>query len=178
MDAASVLTFCRWAIGITFAVSAIGKAASITSFRAAVADFGVLPARLTDPVARATVLAEGVVVALVAAGDGWVSAGFVAALVLLTGFSAVLVLALRRKAAVSCNCFGSSERPISWYDVLRNAGLAVCCVAGLWSDRAATGPHPTPALVLALGLMAAVFMVIVSNLEDIVELLRKPHVVD
>ncbi len=178
MDAAAVLTFCRWAIGLTLAVSAMGKAASMTSFRAAMTDFEVLPARLTGPAATAVVVAEAVAVALVAAGRGWAAAGFALALVLLAAFSAVLALALRRKAAVSCNCFGSSERQISWYDVARNAGLGLCCVAGLWSAATAAGPGPAVALVLVLGLMAAVFMVIVTNLEDIIELLRKPYVVD
>jgi Methylamine utilisation protein MauE len=178
MEAASALTFCRWVIGITFAVSAIGKATSMVSFRAAVAEFGVLPARLTDPVAAGTVAAEGLVVVLVALGGGWATAGFVLAMALLAVFSAALVLALRRKAGVSCNCFGSSERRISWYDVLRNAALVACCIAGLWGAHSWAGGRPGVGLVLVLGLMAATFMVIVSNLEDIVELLRRPYVVD
>ncbi|HEV2888001.1 MAG TPA: MauE/DoxX family redox-associated membrane protein [Jatrophihabitans sp.] len=178
MDYLSALAFCRWAIGLTFAVSALGKARSMTDFRAAIEDFGMLPRRAIGQVAAATVATEGLVVLLLALGRGWATAGFVLALALLAAFSAVLVAALRRKAAVSCNCFGTSQRPISFYDVARNGCLALCCLGGLWSRHAATGNAPEPALVLALALMAATFLVVVSNLEDIVELLRKPYVVD
>jgi hypothetical protein len=178
MDATATLTFCRWAIGFTFAVSALGKARSVRSFQAAVADFGVLPRRLVDPVAAAAVAAEGLVVLLFALGRGWAAAGFVLALVLLAVFSAVLATALRRDAALTCNCFGASERRISWYDVARNGCLALCCAGGLWSWSAAPGGRPEPALIMALVLMAATFLVLVSNLADIVELLRKPYVVE
>lgn len=178
MDSAAVLTFCRWAIGLTFAVSALGKARTLGAFRAAVADFGVLPRRAEGPVALATVAAEGLVVLLVALGRGWAAAGFVLALLLLAVFSAVLAAALRRKAGVACTCFGASERQISWYDVARNGCLALCCAAGLASWSAATGGRPELALIVALALMAATFLALVSNLQDIVELLRKPYVVD
>jgi hypothetical protein len=178
MDYVSALTFCRWAIGITFAVSALGKATSMTSFRAAVADFGVLPAGWVDRVAAGTVAAEGLVVVLLALGRGSTAAGFALALVLLGLFSAVLATALRRNAGVSCNCFGYSDRRISWYDVVRNGCLTLCCASGLWSSFAAPGGRPALAVILALALMAATFMVLVSNLEDIVELLRQPYVVD
>jgi hypothetical protein len=174
----STLTFCRWVIGITFALSALGKARAMASFRGSVAEFAILPARLTDPVAVVAVGAEILIVLLMAVGGWWVPAGFVLALGLLAAFSAALVVALRRRDEVSCNCFGPVQRPISWYDIARNAALGLCCLAGLWSDQVVTARHLPLALVLVLGLMAATFSTIVTNLSDIVELLRRPYVVD
>lgn len=178
MDSAATLTFCRWAIGLTFAVSALGKARTLGTFRAAVAGFGVLPRRAERPAAVGTVAAEALVVALVALGGGWTAAGFVLALVLLVVFSAVLASALRRKAEVACNCFGASERQVSWYDLARNGCLATCCAGGLASWAASIGGRPELALTVALSLMAATFVALVSNLADIVELLRRPYVVE
>ena len=53
------------------------------------------------------------------------SAGGAAALVLLAGFSAVLVRALRRGVEVRCACFGQAAGPsLSYVDLVRNGLLA------------------------------------------------------
>jgi hypothetical protein len=175
MEGAWVLAFCRWAIGLAFGVSALGKATAMASFRAALADFGVLPQRLNSAVAITTLGAEVLVVGLVAAGRWLAVAGLCLALALLAVFSATLTAALRRKAEVSCNCFGSGARQVSRYDLARNAVLGACCVAGLLGYRESSAWHPSLALAVLLGLMAAVSVTVAVNLEDIVELLRKPY---
>jgi hypothetical protein len=170
-----VLVFCRWVIGIAFASSAAGKAASLASFRDAITDFGVIPGSLTGAAALATVSAEGLVAAAVAAGGVLASAGFALGLALLAVFSALLAAALRRKAEFSCNCFGRSERKISWYDMARNVILGLCCAGGLWTYQAAAKGYPGPAPLIALGLVAAFAVGIAANLEGITWLLRKPY---
>lgn len=175
MEGAWVLVLCRWAIGLAFTISAAGKATAMASFRGALADFGVVPDRLSGAAARTTVVAEALVAGLVAAGGRFAVAGFCLALALLAAFSATLALALRKKAAVNCNCFGPGERHVSRYDLVRNAALGMGCAGGLWGYAASSGGHPVLALVLLAGLMAAVFVVMTINLEDVVELLRKPY---
>jgi uncharacterized membrane protein YphA (DoxX/SURF4 family) len=172
-----LLLFCRWSVGITFLASAVGKARDLPGFRQAVTDLGALPARLARPAAVLVVLAEGLVVLGMLVGTVALPAGFVLGAVLLVLFSVVLVAALRRDAGVSCNCFGASERPISWYDVGRNAALLACCGAGLIGYAIADG-SPAASVVVLLGLMAGCFFLIVTNMEDIVELLRKPYVLE
>ncbi len=171
-----VLLFCRWSIGITFLASAAGKARDLAGFRQAVADLHALPPRLIRPAALGTVAAESLV-ALGMLPGALAPVGFVLGVLLLLLFSVVLIAALRRNPGVSCNCFGTSERPISWYDVGRNAVLVACCVAGLVSHPIADG-RPGAAVVVLLGLMAGCFFLIVTNSEDIVELLRKPYVLE
>ena len=173
-----VLMFCRWGIGLTFAASAIGKARDLRAFRLAVTELGRVPEKLSQPVAVATMVAEVLVVLGLAVGHQASPAGFGLAVVLLTLFSAVLVSALRRREGVSCNCFGTSERPISWYDLMRNGALLACCAAGLWSYAVTDRPQPSTSVIVLLGLMAGCFFVIVTNLGDIVELLRKPYLVE
>jgi hypothetical protein len=178
MGATFVLIFCRWLIGLAFAVSAIGKARALRSFRSTLTELGVLPARMASGAALATITAEGLVVVLVAAGDVLAAAGFTLALVLLAAFSVILRAAIRKNADVSCNCFGPGERRVSWYDVARNGLLGLCCAAGLWAWVISAGEHVSPALIVALGLTAAGFLVITANLDDFIEMLRKPYLVD
>lgn len=177
MASACVLIFCRWVIGLAFAVSAIGKASALASFRSAITEFGILPGRLTGAAALASVTAEGLTAVLVAAGGVFADAGFALAAALLAVFSVVLGVALRRKADVSCHCFGPSERHVSWYDLARNGVLGLCCAGGLWAWPVPAGEHQAPGLIVALGLMGACFLVIAVNLEDLIDVLRKPYLV-
>jgi hypothetical protein len=178
MGAAFVLIFCRWLIGLAFAASATGKARALGSFRSTIIEFGVLPARLAPAAAVATITAEGLVVVLVAAGGVLSAAGFALALGLLAVFSAILGAALRKHANVSCNCFGPSERRVSWYDMARNGLLGLCCAGGLGVWAGSAGGHQSPALIVVLGLAAAGFLVIAANLDDFIEIARKPYLED
>ena len=78
MAGACVLIFCRWAIGLAFAVSAIGKITSMASFRGTIVELGTLPRRLASPAAIAAVTAEVLAAALVAAGGVLDQGGFLA----------------------------------------------------------------------------------------------------
>jgi hypothetical protein len=178
MGAAFALVFCRWLIGLAFAVSASGKARALGSFRSTVIEFGVLPRRLAPAAAVAVITMEGLVAALVAAVDVPAAAGFGLALVLLAAFSVALGAVLRKKADVSCNCFGPGERRVSRYDLARNGLLGLCCAGGLWAWAGSAGARLSPALIVALGLAAAGFLTITVNLEDFIEILRKPYLVD
>ncbi len=58
-------------------------------------------------------------------------AGF-AALVLLVGLTAFLVVALLRGVEAPCACFGSmSSRPVTWWSVVRNVLLMALAVVSL-----------------------------------------------
>jgi hypothetical protein len=173
-----VLMFCRWGIGLTFLASAGGKLRDLRAFRQAVVDLAELPAGLARPAALATVAAEVLVVLGMVLGGPASPAGFALGAVLLLLFSGVLIAALRRNAGVSCNCFGASERSISWYDLARNGALLGCCGAGEWSYLVAGRPQPPAAGIVLVGLMAGCFFLIVTNTEDIVEVLRKPYLVE
>lgn len=178
MLATEVLMFCRWSIGIAFAASAIGKVRDLRAFASAVTELRALPAGSARPAALATVLAEALVVLAMAVGRLVLIAGFGLAAGLLLLFSVVLIAALRRRATVSCNCFGASDRPISSHDLARNGALLACCVAGLICYPLTDRPQPAAAMIVLLGLMAGCFTLIVTNTADIVELLRKPYLVE
>jgi hypothetical protein len=83
------------------------------------------------------------------------------------------VVALRRNAKMTCNCFGRREQHISRYDVARNALLVLCSVAGVW---ALTSPHQalSGGEIVLVGLMAMCFVVLITNLADIALTLWRP----
>lgn len=175
MWATTVLVFCRWAVGLTFAASALGKATAMDVFRDSVHDLGGVPGRRVPLVASAVVALETLAAVLMLLGRPGAVAGFVLATGLLVVFTAVLVRALTQRRQVSCNCFGRQQRRISWYDVGRNGALLAVCVGGMVAAVVVSGRGPDLALLLVLGLMAAVYGLLATGLEDVVDTLRGPR---
>lgn len=173
MIPALVLIFCRVVVASVFALSATGKALDFRAFRESVSDFRLLPHSWSKAMAWSFLGAEIVIVLLMAIGKNTLLIGFLLATGLLVVFSVALVVALHRNARMICNCFGRTERPISPYDVARNALLVLCCLAGV---QALVGPSYGLAVVdhVLIGLIAASFVVLVTNLRDVVETLRQP----
>ncbi|HEY0606560.1 MAG TPA: MauE/DoxX family redox-associated membrane protein, partial [Herpetosiphonaceae bacterium] len=174
MTASYGLMFCRIAIAVIFGWSALGKLRDLRGFRDAITAFRLLPRDWSTPLAWAFVGGEIAVVLLMLRGvPTLLGLGFALAAGLLALFTAVLVSAMRRALAVSCNCFGSSEQPISWYDVVRNALLIVCSLLGGWL---LTLPRRGLTIdeTLLLGAMALCFVLLVTHVEDVAETLRRP----
>jgi uncharacterized membrane protein YphA (DoxX/SURF4 family) len=169
-----MLTFCRIVIALVFALSASGKVLDMPAFQESIADFRLLPRRWSKVVAWAFLGAEFVIALLMAVGGGALLTGFLLASGLLVTFSAALVVALRRNAEVTCNCFGRTERRISFYDVVRNALLVLCSLAGAWWALAGSPQNLAAVEAVLIGLMAVCFVVLTTNLRDIVETLRQP----
>jgi uncharacterized membrane protein YphA (DoxX/SURF4 family) len=173
---AFILTFFRMTIALVFALSASGKARNIRAFQEAVFDFRLLPPRWSKAAAWVFLFLEFATVLLIVVGGSFLLAGFALAAGLLMVFSLALLVALRRNPRIVCNCFGRTERRISSYDVARNALLLLCALGGVWvltlngeSLQTLSGVS-----IVATGLMVACFTVLVTNLRDVVETLRKP----
>ena len=173
MIASSLLIFCRLTIGLTFAWAVFGKLRDLSAFREAVVDFRVLPPALSSIAAWVSLLAECAIILMLGIGNTLLFPGFLLAAGLLLLFSVALGLVLRRKRQVSCNCFGVTQRRVSPYDVARNLLLIVCSLVGAWTSLNAVQPVAASDLIL-LGLMALCLLILVTNLADVVETLRRP----
>lgn len=173
MLATDVLMFCRITIAILFLFSFGRKVLTYRDFAVTLGDFKLFPRRWSKTVAWLFLSGEITTAMLVSFGGDGLLPGFLLATALLAVFSAALATALWRHIKMSCHCFGRTERPISSYDVARNAFLALCSVLGLWMLR-----YPlqiaSPAEMILLALMSLVFLLGVTNLSDIVETLRAP----
>ncbi|MCV7425212.1 MauE/DoxX family redox-associated membrane protein [Mycobacterium montefiorense] len=106
-----------------FAVAALAKLADRSGARRAVTAFGV-PRAAAPIVATAMIATEFGIAALLTTAP-WNRAGAVAALVVLAGFEAVVLVNLARGRRPECHCFGRlSSGPLGWPTLARNACLA------------------------------------------------------
>jgi hypothetical protein len=171
---AYVEVFSRCLIGVVFLVSAWGKRPGSGRFRQfsdSLAAMRLLPARAVVPVAGIVVAAETAVVVLLLPLPlrPPAVAGFALAIVLLLGFAVSIGMVLRRGVQASCRCFGGSgAAPFRPHHIVRNLVLVAAAVAGLVA--AVAGPALTwPAVVLG-GVPGAIVALVVTRLDDVVDL--------
>lgn len=125
----TVVLLARILLAAVFVVSAVAKLRDRPGSRAAVVGFGV-PAGLVAPVSAGLPFVELACAALLVAADPAATVGALGALLVLTVFTAAIVVNLRRGNRVDCHCFGQlGAASIGWSTVARNAGLLV--LAGL-----------------------------------------------
>lgn len=168
-----VLAFCRVGVGSVFALSFISKIKNPKSFEQTIDNFKILPKPLHRAFSIFFLLGELVVVILLVVGDGLLWAGFVIALLLLVAFSAALLWVVSRKIQTSCGCFGGSSKKITPYDVWRNLGFIFLSTVGL-ATTLQSGVVHFPRLVesLSVGVLSVVFVILWTNLENVVGLFR------
>ncbi len=166
------LAFSRIGIGLVFAASSIGKLRNFPAFERAIANFQILPRQVVRFSACLFLTGELAVVALLPIGGRFLAIGFWLAIFLLLIFCVALLSVLARGIQTPCNCFGSSQRPVSAYDMWRNVGFMVCALAGLVSLSALPGTRANLSMVELglLGLMAVVFVVLWAHLGEFLEL--------
>jgi uncharacterized membrane protein YphA (DoxX/SURF4 family) len=125
-----VMLAVRWFLAGVFLRSGLGKTTGLAQFRAAVANYRLLPAVLVTPVAYTLPLAEiaaGILLAL-----GILPLVVAAALaLLLIAFAAAIAVNLARGRVIDCGCAGSVATPqlISWRHVGTDIALAVAATA-------------------------------------------------
>src|SRR5262245_60135190 len=170
-----LLLLCRAILAGVFIASLISKVRSgraYAAFRRSIDAWQVVPRRWSAPIAPAVATGEAAVVLLLALLRT-VPIGCVAAALLLSAFTVGISVVRRRRRAVTCRCFGASTTEVVAAHLVRNVLLLVLCVTGVVTAVTVDGPQPTAAgAVLAL-LVAAVGVLIVVRLDDIVALTGK-----
>ncbi len=82
-----------------------------------------------DPFVVLVPLAE-IALAVLLVGGWWLAQTIVASLILLGAFTVMLLMRLRDPERLPCSCFGAtSQRPMSWLDVVRNVILIAVLIA-------------------------------------------------
>ncbi|MGK5740120.1 MauE/DoxX family redox-associated membrane protein [Micromonospora sp. URMC 103] len=164
--------FGRIFLGLVFVFSVAGKVHRPVAFRA----FRQSVISLAPPLRGAATPAAALVVvaetssALTLALPATAPVGFALSVLLVNAFTAALVVALRRKTATTCGCFGDSGSPVAPRHVARNAVLLLVAGGGLFGWAAGGGQgRPSAGLVLVSGL-AAVLAIVTATLDDIVAL--------
>jgi hypothetical protein len=93
--------------------------------------------------------------------------------VLLTAFTASIVVALRRRVRTTCRCFGPNAQPLGRRHVVRNGLLLTVVLLAVLSLRSPmTASDPAPLILGAVaGLLGAAVLVL---FDEIVELFAGP----
>jgi Methylamine utilisation protein MauE len=170
-----LLFFCRAGIGLLFAISSIGKLRDIAGFAQTIVQFRLLPRHMALAAGYVLLCGEFLVVALLVGGNALLLPGFTLAILLLLSFCGALASVIIRRRSLSCNCFGVSEKPVTWLDLWRNAGFLLCavlgCVVFAWQPRTQANLDGTQELFLFLG--AVVFVLVWTQIGDIVLVFRR-----
>jgi hypothetical protein len=169
-----VLAFCRVVIGLVFSISCISKAVHTGHFERTIAQLAIIPSKFSKVAAVSVLSSECIVVVLMFIGGRLLLHGFVITIFLLLFFCVVLTTVLIRKMRVPCNCFGSTAKSISRYDLWRNACFFMCALVGY---AVLTGPYSGTAYLEAVEwgpivLVAAVIVVTWIRISEFVLLFR------
>jgi peroxiredoxin len=152
-----LLVFSRVALGLLFAYSFVAKVRDVAQFAGTIGRFKLLPGRWSRTAALLFLGGEAAVVVLLIVGGRFLPAAFALAGLLLILFTLALVSALRRGIETSCNCFGATDKPLTYYDVGRNAGFLACSLLGWWLvPQVAGSPAAQNWLALAWQGLAAI----------------------
>ena len=168
-----ILAFCRIAVGLLFLISSGSKLLSVSQFQQAIAHFRLLPAFMVPIVSLMVIVGEVAVVLLLVIGGQLLLIGFLLAIILLLIFCAALISILARSIQTSCNCFGTSEKPITRADIYRNTAFILCALIG--SVLVIQGVHVEqlePMMWLLSGAIAVVAVIATLSLDEIVQLFR------
>jgi hypothetical protein len=162
------------ALGVVFATSFLTKSQDVPQFIQTVARFDLLPKRLNKLAAVLFLGSELAVVILLVLGGRFLTIAFALTALLLPLFAIALVSVLARKIQTPCNCFGSSERPVSVYDAWRNVGFTLLAALGLWLLKTANTveTHLTSGELTLIGFISVAFVLLWANLGEIASLLR------
>jgi hypothetical protein len=169
-----ILFFCRAIFAFVFSWSFLGKIHSPNAFVRSIQNFRLLPKSFTKPLAWLFMFGELVVVIAMIIGRDFLVWGFILGTLLLMIFSLALALVLASKIKTSCNCFGASEKLISPYDLVRNIGFISCGIVGVFLQSIANNDLALIDLLskIFMSLVAIVFVLIFTQLEDIVSLFK------
>lgn len=167
------LVCCQFLFGAVFAVSLISKIRSRRSYADFVATVPRLapwaPARLAAPL---VIAGEAAVVGLVVL-PVTAPAGFAVAGLLLTAFTIAIATTVRRRQAVTCQCFGATSTPVGPAHLVRNGSLLVCAAVGLAASLAGQqAPAVAPGVLAFAALTGAIAAGAVLLTDQIADLFR------
>jgi len=175
MIALCVLAFCRIVTALIFAMSFGSKILALSAFERSIAQFAILPPRLSQTAARSLLVIELLIVLMIVIGGPLLLSGFVLAIGLLLIFSGALALVLARGVKTSCNCFGPSENLVSPHDIWRNVGLIVCAFGGCGATVISQSTQSSLGMTdwILIGPAAIIYGVAWTQLGGIVQLFQQ-----
>ncbi len=162
---------CEFLLAFVFVTSTISKvrtAEASAEFRSAIRALDVVPRRWSVPLAVGVVIVEASVPVLFALPLR--AFGAAVALVLLTGFTAIIVVSMIRGVRVACRCFGASTAAMGWRHVCRNLALSAAALTSLAHELILPPVQVSIAGVVTAAGGAGVAALLLVHFDDLVDL--------
>lgn len=164
-----LLVFCKITLGLLFLISFSSKLGSFSQYVDTINDFRILPRSLNRLAAVLVLISELLIVLFL---FKWQVMAFCLASILLVIFSAAFASVLVRNIQTTCNCFGTSQHPISQVDLVRNFGFLLCSCGGGWLATNSETVSLVPLQLGIIGLIACVFVLVWAQLGEIYRLFQ------
>jgi len=151
------------ALAVVFGASAVIKFSDFDEFRAAVANYRIVPESFSLPAAALIPIAEtaGAVGILIPATRHAAAAVLLFLLAIFT--TAIIVNLMRGRLHVDCGCFGPVLRqPLSWWLPARNATLMTLAAIAI-APTAGRSMTPLDVATIAFGAAALVVLYLAAN---------------
>ncbi len=177
-EAQTLAEIGRGLVVIAMAAAAAAKSLDVNGFAHDIGrSFAWLRGASARAIAFAILAAEWMIVILIMVGSDMAQIGLLAALVLLTGFTAVVAWSVIFDRGLVCSCFGaSSSHRMNGYDLMRNL-LLMAAAAFAWQHAPAQDVVHTIStqplfFSIATATCAATVFILITSLQDIALLLR------
>jgi hypothetical protein len=165
-----LLAFCKITLGLLFLISFFSKLRTFSQYVNTINDFRLLPESFTRLAAVLVLISELLIVLFL---FKWQVIAFCLASMLLLIFSAAFASVLVRNIQTTCNCFGTSQHPISQVDLFRNFGFLLCSCGGGWlATKSEMTVSLAPLHLGITGLIAFVFVLVWAQLGEIYRLFQ------
>ena len=175
MSVEFLILFCRWNIGFLFLYSSLAKILSTESFQQTVKNLKILPKLLIKPFSFAIIFVEFLLAIIVISSKSYFRYAFLFSSFLLILFTIMFLFVLSQKKLITCNCFGKTQKLISWFDIIRNLVFICISVLGyilsyhlkVYQSSVISFSYET----FLCGFISIILILVATNLEDFAKLL-------
>jgi len=126
-----LLVLSRTILIVTFVFALASKLLDISKFERTISEFQFISHKFTKISAYLVLIIEALTIFLLVNNKPFLIWGFSLAILMLIIFSIILRSTLKRNLQVPCDCFGSTKKNISIYEIWRNISLILLGVLGI-----------------------------------------------
>ncbi len=161
---------CRLYVFVLLIVAAWGKSNTFNLFQQNLMDSFHIPKKFSKFVALTIIGLEWLLAIFLLANSSWTKLSMLLTLILFITFTATIGILLIKDKVINCNCFGRTNRPISFYDLFRN--LILIAASGYHLVFSTVELSFEPITYLQLFGVAVILFLITTSLYDISLLIR------
>ncbi|WKE64856.1 hypothetical protein PVT67_14460 [Gallaecimonas kandeliae] len=159
----------RLLAGLFFGFSALGKGRALNAFSQNLVDSFGVPAALAGAASWTLVAFEALLALALLGSWTYRCAAMALAFLALAAFTALVAWRHVQEGNLRCHCFGTSDRPLSRFDIARN--LLLLAAIGAYLVTGGESHTPAPVELAVLGALALVLVQWLIHFHETLETL-------